>query len=118
MSATDRLKKMVQDGLVLSRNQNFEYFQDPENRKILTLHRYLDALATEIQDGARANHLQLKVSEDGSRDRVLIQLEREDLGLSHQAHLSPPEVAVLEERLGRPLASLVPAPKGEEGSDD
>lgn len=118
MGSTDRLKRMVEDGLVLSRNRNFEYFQDPENRKILTLHRYLDALATEIREGERQNQLRLEISGDGDPGRVRIHLIREDLGLTHQAHLSQPELAVLEERLGHPLASLVPDPTRSEGSDD
>ena len=118
MGSTDRLKQMVEDGLVLSRNRNFEFFQEPENREILTLHRYLDALATEIRDGERSNQLRLEVSGEAGPDRVRIHLVREDLGLTHQAHLSRPELAVLEERLGHSLASVGVGPTGPAGSDD
>ena len=118
MSSTDRLKQMVEDGLVLSRNRNFEFFQEPENREVLTLHRYLDALAREIRDGERKQQLRLEISGEAEPNRVRIHLVREDLGLTHQAHLSRPELAVLEERLGHPLASHGTDTTGSEGSDD
>jgi hypothetical protein len=99
VSAIDRLKALEEAGIDLSRNRHFAFFQTPENRRALTLDHYLDALASELHDGARLGSLALTLSPD-EHGRLALGVSREDLSVQHTAHLSPEEFDELVTRDG------------------
>lgn len=90
MGAIERLEALRQEGVELSRNRNFEFFEEPDNRAALSLSRYLRALAQEIGVGAQAGTLRLQVRAVG--DRWSVRVERTDLSVRHVARLSCREV--------------------------
>ncbi|MEZ4265255.1 MAG: hypothetical protein R3F39_02665 [Myxococcota bacterium] len=98
MSAIERLEALRQEGIALSRNRNFEFFEEPDNRAALSLSRYLRALAQEIGGGARAGTLRLQVRPDG--DHWSVRVERVDLSVRHVARLTRQEVQWLADEGG------------------
>jgi hypothetical protein len=95
MGAIERLETLRREGIELSRNRNFEFFEEAENRAALSLSRYLRALAEEIDEGARHGTLRLQVRADG--ERWSLRVERTDLSVRHVARLSCGEVRWLAE---------------------
>ncbi|MDP6945037.1 MAG: hypothetical protein QF464_12870, partial [Myxococcota bacterium] len=65
----------------------------------LTLDRYLDTLATELQDGAAQGCLSLTLTPD-ENGRLALGVSRRDLSVEHTAHLSPDEFEALATRDG------------------
>ena len=97
-----RLKELeLSGGLRLSRNQNFELFQDSDHRQAITLHRYLDALAEELRQGDES--LRWSLRDDSDSERCVLQITRLGEGFTHQAFLTRAELQVLQERLGDAL---------------
>lgn len=99
MNSLDRLKELEAAGMELSRNRHFEFFEDAGNRRALSLARYMDALALEIQEGHRSGELVVSVGKD-EHGRLELRLSRPDLGTVHIAHLSPEEFDHLSARDG------------------
>ena len=99
MSAIDRLKALEEAGIALSRNRHFEFFELPDNKRALSLEHYLDALAIELQDGARLGSLSLTLAPDDN-GRLALGVARADLAVKHTAHLSPEEFDELAARDG------------------
>ena len=99
MASVDRLKALEEAGVALSRNRHFELFNEPENKRALTLNRYLDTLAKELQEGAREGSLTLTLSPD-EHGRLALGVCRPDLSVRHTAHLSPEEFDLLAKREG------------------
>jgi hypothetical protein len=98
MSAIEKLEALRQEGIALSRNRNFEFFEEPENRAALSLSRYLRALAAEIAAGAATESLRLQVRPDGAGWSVRV--ERTDLSVRHVARLSAAEARWLADEGG------------------
>ncbi|MCB9727650.1 MAG: hypothetical protein H6744_10720 [Deltaproteobacteria bacterium] len=98
MEAIDRLDAMRREGIELSRNRNFEFFEDPENRAALSLSKYLRALADEIAEGARQGTLRLQVRPAGQA--LSVRVERVDLSVRHVAQLSRREAEWLADEGG------------------
>lgn len=88
MTAITRLKALEEAGIALSRNRHFALFAKPENQRALALKHYLEALASELQDGASEGTLTLAPDQDG---RLALGVTRRDLSVRHTAHLSPEE---------------------------
>jgi len=99
VSAIDRLRALEEAGVELSRNRHFELFQEPENKRALTLSRYLDSLAEELHQGAKEGSLSLTLSVD-AHGRLALGVARSDLAIQHTAHLSPEEFDELATREG------------------
>jgi hypothetical protein len=99
MATIDRLKALEEAGIALSRNRHFELFSEPENKRALTLKRYLANLAAEIQEGAKQGTLALTLAPD-EHGRLALGVGRSDLSVRHTAHLSPEEFDALAERDG------------------
>ena len=96
--ALDRLRELQAEGVSFSRNKNFALFENPTNREALSLHRYLDALAEEIQEGHDHGALGVSlVSPD--HGPVRLELLRRDLGVKHAVNLQPEELMALGDRL-------------------
>ena len=106
MAAIDRLKTLEEAGVALSRNRHFELFNEPENKRALTLNRYLDTLAEEIQEGAKLKALTLTLAPD-EHGRLALGVARSDIAVQHTAHLSPEEFDALAERDG--MAAILDA---------
>ncbi len=98
MGAIDRLEALRQEGIELSRNRNFDFFEEPDNRAALALSRYLRALAAEIEGGAERGTLRLQVRAIG--DRWSVRVERTDLSVRHVARLTRQEVQWLADEGG------------------
>ena len=99
MKAIERLKALEEAGIALSRNRHFEFFETPDNRRALTLSRYLDHLAEMLTEGAEHNALHLSLAPD-EHGRLALDLTRSDLTIRHTAHLSPEEFDTLTTRSG------------------
>lgn len=99
MSAIDRLRALEEAGIALSRNRHFELFQQPENKRALSLERYLDTLATELREGQAQGTLTLSLAPD-ENGRLALGVSRSDLSVRHTAHLSPEEFDALAAREG------------------
>ncbi len=99
VSAVDRLKALEETGIALSRNRHFELFQEPENKRALTLSRYLDTLADELRDGAKMGTLSLTLAPD-EHGRLALGVCRVDIAVQHTAHLTPEEFDLLAARDG------------------
>ena len=82
MAAIDRLKALEEAGVALSRNRHFELFNEPENKRALTLNRYLDTLAEEIQEGAKLKALTLTLAPD-EHGRLALGVARSDIAVQH-----------------------------------
>ena len=109
MDRVKRLKELeLSGGLRLSRNQNFELFQDSGHRQAITLHRYLDALAEELRQGDEA--LRWSLRDDSDSERCVLQITRLGEGFTHQAFLTRAELQVLQERLRDALDLGSPEP--------
>jgi len=99
MSSRDleRLRELEAAGFALSRNRHFSFFEEPANRRALSLHRYLDALAEEIAQGHAAQTLSATITE-AELGPTRLDLVRRDLGVTHTAHLQPDELEALADR--------------------
>ncbi len=104
MATIDRLQALEEAGIALSRNRHFELFEKPENKRALSLNRYLDTLATEIYEGDRQGCLSLTLAPD-EHGRLALGVYREDISIQHVAHLSPEEFDALATRDG--VASIL-----------
>ena len=117
MDRVKRLKELeLTGGLRLSRNQNFELFEDRDHRQALTLHRYLDAIAEELRQGDET--LRWSLTADPESTRYVLHVTRLEEGFTHQAFLSREELEVLQQRLGEALDLGVPAREGTEECDE
>ena len=99
MSAIERLKALEEAGVELSRNRHFELFKQPENKRALSLKRYLDTLAEELTVGAKEGTLSLTLAPD-EHGRLALGVARSDISARHTAHLSPEEFDTLASRKG------------------
>lgn len=99
MATIERLKALEEAGVALSRNRHFELFSQPENKRALSLSRYLDTLAEELKDGAKSGTLALTLAPD-EHGRLALGVTRTDLSVQHTAHLSPEEFDALASRAG------------------
>lgn len=82
---------------MLSRNRHFAFFKEPTNREALSLHRYLDALAEEIEEGDARNSLGVALSAPAVGPHRL-ELSRRDLSVTHTVYLHPEELQALGQR--------------------
>ncbi len=99
MTTIERLKALEEAGVALSRNRHFELFSQPDNKRALSLSRYLDTLAEELSEGAEAGTLTLTLAPD-EHGRLALGVRRSDLSMQHTAHLSPEEFDALASRRG------------------
>jgi len=97
MKTVERLHRLEQAGIELSRNRHYDLFEDPDNRRVLSLNRYIDMLASEIREGEEEGSIELSLNRDGN-GRMALCLHRTALAVKHTAHLDPDEVAVLMQR--------------------
>jgi hypothetical protein len=97
MKTVERLHRLEQAGVELSRNRNYDLFEQPDNRRVLSLNRYLDMLASEIREGEEEGSIELSLNSNGN-GRLALYLHRTSLAIKHTAHLDPEEVAVLMKR--------------------
>ncbi len=83
----------LQEGTALSRNRNYELYEDPLVKRGVRIHRYLEQLAEQVT--AHPEQVQLSLLED---DRYMLSLNFPEAHGQRRAYLSLYELQLLSKR--------------------
>lgn len=94
------LARLRHEGQALSRNRNFELFQQPAARRALKLHLHLQRLERDLLRFASRGRITLQAApaEAGAGGRVVIEIVVPALAMRRQVYVSPDELQLLLEK--------------------
>jgi hypothetical protein len=99
--SNELLHRLRQDGANLSRNRNFEYFEDPAARQTLRHYQRILRLEKDLLACARQGTVRLCVNTlalDGSTHSLIIEMEIPALRFKRQVFLEEQELRMLREK--------------------
>lgn len=96
----ERLRELREAGASFSRNRSFDFWQAAENKPVLALHRYLEALAGELRELAAQRDLVLSLGGTSGEARLELRLRSARAQALHTARLTHEELALLAEEQG------------------
>jgi len=98
-----RLRELEANGASFSRNRDFAFYSQPQNRRARNLRRYLRTLAAEVQQAARRCEVRLApLSADGFE----LVIHDPDLGYRRRVRMSRAEARYIAELVGSDVGPL------------